>query len=527
MNDRTDDRHRASLLAAVAAVALLVAAGIATAIVLGPLRGAASALDGVAGASGARAMVADASLRLLASVPLLVLVTAAVLAVPLRQWARRRAAAEPGRTDPLTGAATRSAMLERLEHATASSSRNGQHVAVMFLDLDGFKALNDEYHHDVGDRVLLVVAERLLDLARRTDLVCRYGGDEFVVVAEHLDGQDGAAVLADKVLATLRDPVPVDDYTFHLTGSLGIATCPGDTDDAHELVQLADAAMVEAKRSGGDTYRFSTVDLRNDHEARQATLVELRGALDANEFELVYQPQIDLRTGAVVGAEALLRWQRPGDVEPVPAGRFIALTENTGMAEQIGRWVVDTAVAQIAAWSRTPGPPLVAAVNIGLRHMLHGTLVEDVRAALLRHDVPPELLELELAEQSLAADTGRVVEVLQELKALGVRIVLDDFGTGQTSLVRLPELPLDAIKLDPSLGHRLAGSGAGMVAGLVGLGRELGLQVVIPRIEHAGQLRRARQLGCHRAQGYLVSPPVHADGVRSVAALQAPVDARS
>lgn len=517
MAPRTEDSRRTTLLAGVAALALLVVVATALLVVAGPLTRAGEVVADLPGGATAAALVADAALRLLAVLPLLVVVTLAVVAAPLREWARRRAGDGAARLDPLTGTATRTALLERLDHAVLSSSRHGKSVAVMFLDLDGFKELNDEFHHDVGDRVLMVVAERLHEVARRTDLVCRYGGDEFVVLAEHLDDQSSASVLADKVLAALRDPIPIDEYVFHLTASLGIAMCPSDTEDSRELVSLADAAMYVAKDDGGDTYRFSTVDLRSDHESRQATLVELRSALEHGELDLVYQPQIDLRTGGVVSAEALLRWRRSGELDPVPAGRFIALTENTELAETIGRWVVSTAVAQVARWNREgAGEPLGAAVNIGLRHIRHGTVVDDVRTALAANAVDPSLVELEIAEQTLGADPDRVVPVLHELAALGVRIVLDEFGTGQTSLAQLPELPLHAIKLDATLGQRLASSGAAMVAGIVGLGRELGLQVVLPRIEHAGQLRRARQLGCHRAQGYLISAPVAPEAVRAV-----------
>lgn len=429
----------------------------------------------------------------------------------LWSWAAPRRTPAPGDVDPLTGAARVPAMLDRLAHATASSSRHGRDVAVMVLDLDGFGEVNATFDHAVGDHVLMEAAARLGDVARRTDLVCRSAGDEFVLVVEHLDGQSGAAVVADKVLATLRDPVPVGPSTVAVTGSLGIALCPQDTDTPGELLDLARGALRTARDAGGDTYRFSSVDLRAEHAERQATLGELRAAIEQDELELAYQPQIDLRTGAVVAAEALLRWRRTEGRAAVPAGRFIAMTENSELAERIGRWVVDTAVAQVAAWQaagpRSPG----VAVNVGLRHLRHGDLPGELRVALERHGVDPAMVEVEVPESALGADPDRVVPVLHALGALGVRIVLDEFGTGQTSLAQLPDLPLHAIKLDVTLGDRLAGSGAAMVAGLVGLGRELGLQVVVPRVEHAGQLRRARHLGCHRAQGYLLSPPVSPD----------------
>ena len=450
-----------------------------------------------------------------APVPALLLLTAFVAG-------RRRDAGHPtpaGPVDPLTGAATGVGLQDRLVHATAATGRHGASLAVLRLDLDGFSRLDGTVPHDVGDRALIEVADRLRAVGRRTDLVARLGGDEFVVVAEHLDGESGAGVVADKMLAAVRDPLVIDEHTIELTASLGVAMCPQDSDDAEELLALAAGALDTAKRAGGDTYRCSTVDLRAEHEQRQATLAELRDAVHGEQLELAYQPQIDLRTGNVVCAEALLRWRRDHGAGLVPAGRFITLTENTELAEQIGAWVLDTALAQVGRWQEDPATArLTVAVNVGLRHVRSGHLLDDVARALAEHGVAPEHLEVEVAEPALAADPDRVAAVMRSLHDMGARVVLDAFGTGQTSLARLPDLPLHAIKLDATLGQRLAGTGAGMVAGLVGLGRELGLQVILPRIEHAGQLRRAHQLGCHRAQGDLIAPPRSAERVLAASA---------
>lgn len=487
-------------------VAMLVAATVAAvAVVVQPLRETAQLLAGMPAGDTARAGLATATWRLWGVLPAVVLAGALAGA---RVRPRRDVTAPAGPGDPLTGTATRAVLHDRLEHAVAASGRHGGTVAVLRLDLDGFSRLDGAVPHDVGDRALIEVANRLRAVGRRTDLVARLGGDEFVVVAEHLDGESGAGVVADKVLAAVRDPFVVDEHTIELTASLGVALCPRDSDDGEELLALAGGALVTAKQSGGDTYRFSTVDLRVEHEQRRATLAELRSAVHDDQLELAYQPQIDLRTGEVVCAEALLRWRPGHGTGLVPAGVFIALTENTELAEQIGGWALDTAIQQVREWQTQPATAdLAVAVNIGLRHVRSGNLLEDVRTALDRHGVAARHLEVEVAEPALAADPGRVAEAMRGLHALGVRVVLDAFGTGQTSLALLPELPLHAIKLDATLGNRLAGTGAGMVAGLVGLGRELGLQVILPRIEHAGQLRRARQLGCHRAQGDLIAPP--------------------
>lgn len=504
---RDGQRERAHARGATAlVVATLAAATVAAvAVVVQPLRAASQLLVGMPAGETARAGLATATGRLWVVVPLIALAgaLAGVRARPCRD-----ATAPTGPSDPLTGTATHAVLRDRLEHAVASSGRHGAAVAVLRLDLDGFSRLEGAVPHDVGDRALIEVANRLRAVGRSTDLVARLGGDEFVVVAEHLDGESGAGVVADKVLAAVREPFVVDEHTIELTASLGVALCPRDSDDGEELLALAGGALATAQQAGGDTYRFSTVDLRAEHEQRQATLAELRSAVHDDRLELAYQPQIDLRTGEVVCAEALLRWRPGHGLGLVPAGAFIALTENTELAEQIGVWVLDTAIRQVRDWQAGPATAdLAVAVNVGLRHVRSEHLLEDVRTALERHGVAARQLEVEVAEPALAADPGRVAEVMQGLHALGVRVVLDAFGTGQTSLALLPELPLHAIKLDATLGNRLAGTGAGMVAGLVGLGRELGLQVILPRIEHAGQLRRARQLGCHRAQGDLIAPP--------------------
>lgn len=437
---------------------------------------------------------------------------AAGLAAPRRQVAGQMPSE---RHDPLTGLATRPVLHERLAQAIASNLRLERTVGVLLVELDGFGDLTRDVRQDIADRLLMEVASRLGHEARRTDLLCRHGGHEFVLLAEHLRDQADAAVVADRVLATVRDPITVAGRTFRLTASIGVGLHPDDTADPGELLRLASTAMVEARRAGGDTYRFSSIDLRDDRLTRRTTLGELRDAIERNDLLLAYQPQIDLRSGHVVSAEALLRWRRDRSGEPVAAGRFIALTENTELAERIGQFVLNRAIADVVTWHARPGGEgLTVSVNVGMHHLRHGDLVADVARTLDQHGVAGRFLELEIPEDAIGQAPEAVLPVLLALRELGVRLVLDDFGAGQTALGRLPDLPLNALKLDTTLSNRLAGSGAGMVAGLVGLGRELGLQVVIPRIEHVGQLRRARQLGCHRAQGFLVSPPLPTDMVR-------------
>lgn len=417
------------------------------------------------------------------------------------------------RTDPLTGVATRPVLHDRLRHAVANAERNASQVALLFVDFDDFKRLNDDHDHDAGDRVLIEIADRLQAAARRTDLVVRWGGDEFVLLLENLDDSEGAAIAADKLLAAVREPISLGGVRVSTTASIGLAMYPEASRDPVDLIRMADAAMYAAKAAGGNTYRFSTPELRSDSERRQSTLIALREAVDAGDLSLRYQPQVDLRSGRVCGAEALLRWQRNGqEAPPVPAGQFIMLTETTDLAEPLGRWVLDQALEQVVTWDRTGREGLRVSVNVSARHLV-STLCEDVPKALAKHGVEAERLEIEVAERAVLDDPERSEPQLARLQQLGVTVVLDNFGTGLTSLARLGELPIDGLKLDPTMAHHLAGRGSAIVAGIVGLARELGLAVIVPHVEHTGQLRRARELGCHRAQGFLVAPPLLAGEV--------------
>jgi diguanylate cyclase (GGDEF)-like protein len=416
----------------------------------------------------------------------------------------------PLRTDPLTGIATRPVLQERLDLAVAGAARTGGRVCAMFVDLDGFKALNDEHGHDVGDRVLVEVAERLQHAARQTDLVARYGGDEFVILLDHLDEAKGAASAAQKFLASVNRPVRLATMVLDVGASIGIALYPDDTDDPEELVKLADAAMYTAKTAGGHTYRFSTEELREAETRRLESVDAIRQALEVGDLVLRYEPQHELSSGGVVGVEALIRWQR-ADGTLSPADDFVDITDQTDLGTTIGTWVLDESLAQLARWRAGGLQDLVMHVNLGSRYVRHGRPASHLADLLRVHDLPPRSVAIEVAENVLVSDPQRTSKTLAAIAGLGVQLVLDQFGTGLSSLARIAELPLDALKLDRSLVERLGTPDDEVVGGIVAMARELDIDLIAPHIERVPQLSRAQELGVRRAQGRLLSHPMDAD----------------
>lgn len=416
----------------------------------------------------------------------------------------------PLRTDPLTGIATRPVLRERLDLAVAGAERTGGRVGIMFMDLDGFKDLNDEHGHDIGDRVLVEVAERLTQAARQTDLVARYGGDEFVILLDHLDDPTGAATAAQKFLATVSRPVRTPGVVVDVGASIGIALYPDDTDNSDELVKLADSAMYAAKDAGGHTYRFSTAELRESEARRLESVDAIRLALERGDLVLRYEPQHELSTGGVVGVEALIRWQR-ADGTLLPADDFVDITDQTELGATIGTWVLDESLSQLARWRADGLRDLVMHINLGSRYVRHGRPAAHLGDLLRVHDIPPRTVAIEVAEHVLVSDPKRTSQTLAAVADLGVQIVLDQFGTGLSSLGRIAELPLDALKLDRSLVDRLGTPDDEVVGGIVAMARELDIDLIAPYVERVPQLSRAQELGVRRAQGRLLSHPMKAD----------------
>jgi diguanylate cyclase (GGDEF)-like protein len=412
--------------------------------------------------------------------------------------------------DELTGLPNRTLLYERTERALAKLPRDGESLAALLLiDLDRFKEVNDTLGHDHGDELLCEVATRLRGALRHDDTLARLGGDEFAVLLPDVPHRGAVAELADRLASTLERPFALRGVAVQLGASIGIALSPEHGADVNTLVRRADVAMYDAKRTRSHIETYAPE--RDPHSPeRLALLGELRGAIEGDEFELHYQPKVALDSGAVIGVEALVRWRHPRRGLLMP-GDFIGLAERSGLMSDFTGWVLDKALAQYAAW-REAGIDLPVAVNLAAANVVDADLPTVVAEALARHGVPADRLECEISEDTVMADPHRVADVLHRLRALGVRLSLDDFGTGRSSLTYLKELPLDDLKIDRSFVASLAedADDAAIVASTIGLARSLGLGVVAEGVETEQVLDRLAELHCDIAQGYYLSRPLPA-----------------
>ncbi len=421
--------------------------------------------------------------------------------------------------DQLTGLPTRAVFLEQLHHALARlARRSSAHVAVLFLDLDRLKEVNDTHGHAVGDELLQAVGARLLRALRPSDVLARLGGDEFTVLLEDLDHPVEAGTVADRILEELSAPFSLSVGSVSCSGSIGIAigTDPEMRPDA--LIANADAAMYRAKQSGGGCYdAFDEADFHALAHRRRLES-ELREALRTSAFELAYQPIIDLTDGALAAAEALLRWNHPR-LGQIPASQFIDVAERSGLIIPIGRWVLDEACRQLGEWDRTMGPqaPRRLFVNVGVRELVHD-FAPRVAAALHRHRIEPERLCIEVTETEILADPEAARAAVQDLTELGCRIIVDDFGTGYSSLSRLTELHVDGLKVDTSFVRTMEASrqSSAIVSAILLLAHNLRLDVVAEGIESEDQLAVLREMGCQYGQGYHVSRPIDGAAFRGL-----------
>jgi diguanylate cyclase (GGDEF)-like protein/PAS domain S-box-containing protein len=413
--------------------------------------------------------------------------------------------------DSLTDLPNRILLNDRLRQALAMAHRRQQKVAVLFLDVDRFKHVNDSFGHDAGDRLLKTVAQRLLASVRGSDTVSRQGGDEFVIVLSGVTHSEAAATIADKILAALRAPLQIDQHDVHITGSIGIVTYPEDGTDAETLLKRADFAMYQAKDFGRDNYQFFMPEMNERELDRQAIKNELRGALQRKEFELYYQPKMNLRTGMIIGVEALLRWHHPerGLVPPV---QFIPIAEECGFIVPIGSWVLREACRQARAWQDSGLPHLQIAVNVSAVELRAKNFVSGVRAILLETGLEPRFLELELTETFLMQDSTSTAAVLHALKDMGVRLALDDFGTGYSSLSYLKRFPISTLKIDQSFVRDLTtdADDASIVCAVISMGKSLHMRVVAEGVETPEQLAFLQQQICPEGQGYHFSQPLAA-----------------
>jgi diguanylate cyclase (GGDEF)-like protein/PAS domain S-box-containing protein len=420
--------------------------------------------------------------------------------------------------DPLTGLANRAFLEERLGAAIAAARRHGGHVAVMVLDLDAFKTVNDGLGHRVGDALLAEVATRLRAHVRADDLVARFGGDEFVVVLDRVSQVDDLAPVVAKLREGLEGPVQVGEHRLSASASIGVAVFPDDAVGAEMLLRHADAAMERAKERGPGTVAYYTEALSARLEERVRLEAAMRTGFDRGEFRLVYQPRVDMASRRVVSLEALARWRSPtlGDVPP---GRFVAVAESSGFIHEFGAWVTRTAATQLAAFREAGLPVVPIAVNLSVRQFLYDDVVHVVERALADADVPPGLFEVEITESTAMTDVADTVAKLRAFERLGVAVSIDDFGTYHSSLGRLKRLAVKSIKIDRGFVMDLgddpsaAPHDAAIVRAMIGIGEALGLAVVAEGVETEAQRDFLLRNGCRLAQGYLFARPGEVDQV--------------
>ncbi len=414
--------------------------------------------------------------------------------------------------DALTGLPNRVLLHERLNLALSRVQRRGGSVAVLFLDLNRFKHINDSLGHRAGDEVLRVIAQRLRGLCRDTDTVARWGGDEFVVLLEDVGGQDGAATAASKVIDALTQDIVLDDSFGNITlpsaGSVGVVIAPQDGIEMDSLLSKADMAMYRAKAQPRACFQFWSNDINTRMHERLALEIDLRQALRDDRFVLHYQPQFSLYGQQMVGMEALMRWQRTPEQLVMPIG-FIEVAEECGLIVDMGAWAVLHAARQVALWLRAGLKPVPIAVNISARQCLNRDLVQVVRLALQETGIPPQLLRLEITESTAMSDADQVIGLLHEIRALGVRLAVDDFGTGYSSLAYLKRFPIDELKIDRSFVNEIATDkdNAAIVRATIALAHGLGLQVVAEGVETEAQSRFLAAQHCDTVQGYLFGRP--------------------
>lgn len=414
--------------------------------------------------------------------------------------------------DTLTGLPNRQLAMERLELAMAYTDRSGNKIAILFLDLDNFKTINDGFGHAVGNGLIKEVASRLSQCTRNTDTVCRQGGDEFLIVLPNVSDVDVVTSLVVNILESVEKTIYVAEHALSTSPSIGISIYPDDSKNIDALYNLADTAMHHAKSAGRNTYRFFTDRMNSDAHEHQRTRVGLRRALENNELVLHYQPQIDLLSGSVIGAEALIRWNHP-DLGLLPPGRFIEVAEESGLIVPIGKWVLKEACRQAMAWQQAGLPALVVAVNVSAMQLKRGDLEKCVLHALEESGLDAKFLELELTESILIQDTDKVLQTVQRFKAQDIQLSIDDFGTGYSSLSYLKRFNVDKLKIDRSFVCDLAVSpnDAILVRTIIQMARSLNLKVIAEGVEDEYQLSFLRLQYCDEGQGYLFAKPMPAD----------------
>jgi diguanylate cyclase (GGDEF)-like protein/PAS domain S-box-containing protein len=413
--------------------------------------------------------------------------------------------------DFLTDLPNRVLLNDRIKQAIASAARYHKQLAVMFVDLDQFKKINDTYGHATGDKLLQSVAGRIVGCVRRSDTVSRQGGDEFIVLLSEVSHAEDSVFIARKILGALSTPYSIDQKHLCMSGSIGVSTFPDDGQDAETLIHKADTALYDAKKLGRNNYQFFRADMQARVLEWQSLEGSLRNAVGRNEFLLHYQPKVDLKTAEISGVEALLRWKHPerGLIQPL---QFVPIAEESGLIVPIGKWVLLEACRQARAWIDAGLPPVRMAVNVSAVQFMDEDFLENVRDALRVTKIDASNLELELTETVLMQDADSAMETLHALKAIGVQLAVDDFGTGYSSFSYLRKFPLDALKVDRTFINEISAGtdNAAILSALISIGKSLKHRVVAEGIETLEQLDFLRRQGCSEGQGYYFSHPVPA-----------------
>ncbi len=427
--------------------------------------------------------------------------------------------------DHLTGLPNRDLFHDRLKHAVTRAKRHESLIGLMFLDLDRFKPINDTLGHAVGDKMLIALARRLEEALRGSDTPARFGGDEFVVLCEDVADEQHVIAIAERLQRAIAEPFMIDEHELTVTSSMGVVVTDGRDQSAGELIRNADAAMYRAKHQG-IPYEVFDEGMRTRVRARAQTEIDLLRAVEEREFRLLYQPQVDLRSGEIVGLEAILRWDHPerGVVEP---GEFLWLAEETGLITRIGEWVLRQSCLQARAWHVRNGRPLRVTVKLSARQHRHPDLVDLVERVLTETRAEPGALCLEITESVAVEDAESALATLNRLKALGVRLSIDEFGTGNSSLSSLKRFPLDMLKIDRSfvLGLDTDPEDMAIVTAVTNLAHSMGLETIADGVETKDQVVSLRELGCETGQGRYFARPRPSEAIAELLGSREPVAA--
>jgi len=411
--------------------------------------------------------------------------------------------------DILTGLANRTLFMDRLKHLLNQRIEPNKYSAILFIDLDHFKNINDTFGHSIGDKVLKLVSQKLKSTVRKGDTVSRHGGDEFAILLENIKSPLDAAKIAQNILDILKQPLLINEHHFHITTSIGITIAPTDSTNAETLLKYADIAMYKSKNNGRDSYAFYTQDLSEQAEERIQLEEDLYSAIKNKEFKLYYQSQINVETKQIIGAEALIRWQHPtkGLIMPI---KFIPIAESSGQIIAIGKWVIKQAMQDMSNWKAKNLPINILSINLSVRQLNDKALIDIIKQTLRDTKCKPEWIEFEVTEGYAMSDHQAATSLLEELSSLGFRISIDDFGTGYSSLAYLKRLPIQKIKIDQSFVNDVPGDtdDEAIVSAVIHIAKSLNLNIIAEGVETSPQQDFLQQHGCLQAQGYLYTKPM-------------------